>query len=225
MTALQASEGYPLWAATYSDETAISFLEDRLVGEMTPAPAGLRLLDVGCGTGRRIRHVDAAAVVGLEPCREMLAAGVAADGPLTGVDLVVGDVRDMPLQSGSFDIVWCRLVLGHLPEIRRAYRELARVADDGAMVVVSDFHPAAADAGHRRSFRIAGENIEIEHYVHRPADHIEAASAAGLVIEDVRDAAIGNDVRPFYDASGRLDSYSGHVGLPVVMALSFRKAR
>ena len=106
MNALAASEAYPLWAPTYSDETAISFLEDRLVRVLTPPLAGRRLLDAGCGTGRRIRGTNAAAAVGLEPCREMLAAGIAADGPPTGVDLVVGDMRDMPLQSGAFDVVW-----------------------------------------------------------------------------------------------------------------------
>ena len=224
MNALAASEAYPLWAPTYSDETAISFLEDRLVRAVTPPLAGRRLLDAGCGTGRRIRETKAAAAVGLEPCREMLAAGVAADGPLTGVDLVVGDVRDMPLQSGAFDVVWCRLVLGHLLEIGRAYAELARVANDGATVIVSDFHAAAAEAGHRRSFRIGDELIEIEHHVHRPADHINAACTAGLALENMREAAIGNDVRPFYEDAGRLESYPGHVGLPVVLALSFRKA-
>ena len=223
MTALRASEAYRLWAPTYSDETAISFLEDRLVGDMTPPLTGLRLLDVGCGTGRRIRHAGAATAVGLEPCREMLAAGVAADGPLTGIDLVVGDVCDMPLQSGSFDVVWCRLVLGHLPEVGRAYSELARVADAGATVIVSDFHPEAAEAGHRRSFRVGDELVEIEHYVHQSADHIDAARVAGLVLEDMREGAIGNDVQPFYEHAGRLDSYPGHVGLPVVLALSFRK--
>ena len=225
MNALAASEAYPLWAPTYSDETAISFLEDRLVRVLTPPLAGRRLLDAGCGTGRRIRGTNAAAAVGLEPCREMLAAGIAADGPPTGVDLVVGDMRDMPLQSGAFDVVWCRLVLGHLPEIRRAYEELARVAGAGATVIVSDFHAVAAEAGHRRSFRVDDELIEIEHYVHSWADHVDAAREAGLALEDMREAAIGNDVRPFYEDAGRLDSYPQHVGLPVVLALSFRKVR
>ena len=225
MMALRASEAYRLWAPTYSDETAISFLEDRLVGDMTPPLTGLRLLDVGCGTGRRIRRAGAATAVGLDPCREMLAAGVAADGPLTGIDLVLGDVRDMPLESGSFDVIWCRLVLGHLPEVGRAYSELARVADAGATIIVSDFHPEAVEAGHRRSFRLGGDLVEIEHYVHRSADHVDAARDAGLVLEEIREAAIGNDVRPFYEDAGRLDSYPGHVGLPVVLSLSFRKAR
>jgi len=225
MRPLRADEGYRLWASTYSDETAISFLEDKLVNAITPPLAGLRLLDAGCGTGRRLRGSGAASATGLEPSREMIAAGVAADGSLNGVEVVAGDVRDIPIQDRSFDVVWCRLVLGHLPTISEAYAELSRVADMGATVIISDFHPAAVDAGHRRSFRVGGERFELEHHVHHPDDHIAAARAAGLGVREVRDAAIGSDVRSFYESAGRLDAYPDDFGLPVVLALSFRKER
>lgn len=225
MRPVKVDEGYHRWASSYSDETAISFLEDKLVSGMTPPLAGARLLDAGCGTGRRVRDTAAASVVGLEPSREMLAAGIASGGPMMNVEIVVGDVREMPLQDGSFDVVWCRLVLGHLPRIEHAYSELARVADYGAAVIVSDFHPAAASAGHRRSFRIGDERFELEHHVHRPEDHIAAARAAGLGVREIRDAAIGSDVRPFYEKAGKLKVYPDHFGLPVVLALAFRKER
>ena len=225
MRALKVDEGYRLWAPSYSDETAISFLEDRLVRAMTPPLGGLRLLDAGCGTARRLRGAVAAHAVGLEPSREMLAAGVAADGPLSDVAVAVADVRDIPFPARAFDVVWCRLVLGHLPRIDRAYAELARVADHGATIIVSDFHPAAVEAGHRRSFRSGGGSFEIEHYVHRHENHIEAARAAGLRLSEIRDCAIGHDVRSFYEKAGRLAAYPAHVGLPVVLALAFRKPR
>ena len=51
---LSADEAYALWAPTYSEETAVSLLEDQLVADMSPRLAGLRLIDVGCGTGRRM---------------------------------------------------------------------------------------------------------------------------------------------------------------------------
>ena len=225
MRPLRADEGYRLWASTYSDETAISFLEDKLVNAITPPLAGLRLLDAGCGTGRRLRGNGAASATGLEPSREMIAAGVAADGSLKGVEVVIGDVREIPIQDRSFDVVWCRLVLGHLPTISEAYAELSRVADMGATVIVTDFHPAAVDAGHRRSFRVNGERFELEHHVHHADDHIAAARAAGLGVREVREAAIGSDVRSFYESAGRLDAYPDDFGLPVVLALSFRKER
>lgn len=225
MRPLKVDEGYRRWAPSYSDETAISFLEDGVVSAMTPPLSGARLLDAGCGTGRRVRNSAAAFAVGLESSRAMLAAGIAKDGPMSGIELVVGDVRDMPLDDRSFDVVWCRLVLGHLASIEQAYAELARVAVCGAIVIVSDFHPAAAGAGHRRSFRIGDEQFELEHHVHQPEDHIAAARAVGLGLREIRDVAIGADVRSFYEKAGKLEVYPDHFGLAVVLALAFRKER
>ena len=224
MSTLAVAEAYRRWAPSYSNETAISWLEDELVSGMTPALGGLRLLDAGCGTGRRIRNASAATRVALDFSREMLAAGIGSEaGAAAGVEIVVGDVRDMPLAPSSFDVVWCRLVLGHLPRIEAAYSELARVADRGAAVIVSDFHPAAVDAGHRRTFSAGSEVIEVEHYVHTAAYHIAAARSAGLKHTLCREAAIGEDVRPFYERAGKHAAYRDHLGLPVVLALAFRK--
>jgi malonyl-CoA O-methyltransferase len=225
MTMVAVTEGYRMWAPTYSEETAISSLENDAVKALTPTLAGRRLLDAGCGTGRRLRSAGAAIAIGVEPVPEMVAAGVAVDGPLRDVEIVTGDVRHIPMPSRAFDVVWCRLVLGHLPSIGEAYAELARVADCGATVVVSDFHAAAVEAGHRRSFRAGAKVIELEHYVHRAEDHIEAASVAGLVFRDMRESAIGPDVRSFYERAGKIGEYARHAGLPVVLTLSFRRER
>jgi malonyl-CoA O-methyltransferase len=225
MSALAVREAYRLWAPSYSDETAISWLENELVNGVTPPLDGLRLLDAGCGTGRRIRSAAAATRIGLDLSSDMLLAGIADDTACPGFEPIVADVQAMPLGSRSFDVVWCRLVLGHLPRLDAAYPELARVADYGAMVIVSDFHPAAVEAGHRRSFSIDSEVIEVEHYVHSAATHIDTARAAGLELVDLREAIIGEDVRPFYERAGKHAAYRDHVGLPVVLALAFRKER
>lgn len=222
-TPVNARDGYRLWAPSYSDETAVSFLEDRLVSQLTPSLAGKRLLDAGCGTGRRLRNSGAAAAIGLEPSSEMVAAGTASEGPLTDAEIILGDVRSMSFPDRSFDIVWCRLVIGHLPEIEQAYAELGRVADEGATVVVSDFHPAAYEAGHRRTFRAGPTVFELEHYVHDAEQHIGAAQAAGLSALQVREAAVGEEVRRFYEDAGRGSVYPAHIGLPIVLALSFRR--
>ena len=221
MTALDAREGYRRWAPGYSEETAISHLDDQLVGAMTPSLTGLRLLDAGCGTARRLRGTGASLAVGVDLSPEMLAAGgvTVADG----IETLVGDVRALPLPDASFDVVWCRLVIGHLPHCAPAYAELARVAAPGATVIVTDFHPAAWAAGHRRTFRDDKGVHEVEHYVHDVAVQIETAAAVGLAIDEFREAPIGPAVRDFYVRAGRSALYAEHDGLPVVLALSFRR--
>ena len=218
MTVLSAKQAYRLWAATYADETAISFLESELTADLTPPLQDLRLLDAGCGTGRRLAGVGAALAVGVDISPEMLAAGA---GPGPRVETMVADVRDLPLPDRGFGVIWCRLVIGHLPDCAPVYAELARVADAGARLVVTDFHPAAYAAGHRRSFRHGGEVYEIEHHVHDLDRHLTAAGAAGWRLAQVRSAAIGPAVRSFYEKAGRSALYAEHEGLPVVLGLAF----
>jgi len=221
MSALPVREGYRLWAPTYSAENAVSQLEDVLVSAMTPPLAGLRLLDAGCGTGRRLRDCGAAMATGIDLSPEMIATGRDELGP--DARLMVGDVRALPFADASFDLVWCRLVIGHLAECAGAYAELGRVVARGARVIVTDFHPAAQAAGHRRTFRRGDTVHEVEHHVHALAAHREAALAAGLQLAAIRQAEIGPSVRPFYERAGRVALYDQHRGLPVVLALAFVK--
>jgi malonyl-CoA O-methyltransferase len=218
MTVLSPKEAYRLWAATYADETAISFLESELTADLTPPLQDLRLLDAGCGTGRRLAGTGAALAVGVDLSPEMLAAGSEPD---PGVRTLVADIRVLPLPDHGFDVIWCRLVIGHLPYCAPVYAELARVAAPGARLVVTDFHPAAYEAGHRRTFRHGAEVHEIEHHLHDLDRHLAAATAAGWRLAETRSAVIGPAARPFYEKAGRSTLYLEHEGLPVVLGLAF----
>ena len=219
---LAPREAYRRWAPAYHEETAVSHLDDVLVRALTPDVRGLRVLDAGCGTGRRLRALDGASLAaGADLTPEMLAAGRAdAAGPAV---FAAADVRALPFASAAFDVVWCRLVIGHVADVDAVYAELGRVAAPGATVIVTDFHPDAARAGHVRSFRDAdGVVREIEHHLHEPADHLRAAAAAGLTLAEARDGEVGPEIKPFYARAGKLDRYAADRGLPVVLALSFR---
>ncbi|HEY4029919.1 MAG TPA: class I SAM-dependent methyltransferase [Caulobacteraceae bacterium] len=220
MTVLSAREGYRLWAPSYADETAISFLEIELAAALTPPLEGKRLLDAGCGTGRRLHGTGAALAIGVDLSPEMLACGARGD---PRVETMVADVRNLPLPDRAFDVIWCRLVIGHLPDCTPVYAELARVADAGARLVITDFHPAAWDAGHRRTFRQDGQVHEIEHYVHDYVVQAAAAKAAGWQLKATQSAVIGPDARPFYEKAGRAALYAEHEGLPVVLGLAFER--
>jgi len=221
MIALPPAEGYALWAPTYAAETVVSALEATTVTSFGVPLAGRRVLDAGCGVGRRLhdaRASEATIAVGVDLTPGMLAQA-------RGERLVAaGDVRALPIADRAFDVVWCRLVLGHLAELDRAYTELARVCAVGGTVLVTDFHPAAAAAGHRRTFRDAeGVEHELEHHVHRAEDHRAAAERVGLTFREQRDRAVGASVRDHYERAGRLDMYERQRGLPLVLALAFAR--
>jgi len=93
---------------------------------------GRRVLEVGPGSGLVTDWLRRA---GLE------VTTVDIDGALKPT--VVAPVTDLPLESGSFDVVLCAEVLEHLPYARvpAALRELARVATRGVVISVPDVTP------------------------------------------------------------------------------------
>lgn len=217
MIIMEPVQAYRLWAPSYADETAISLLENGLAVALSPPLAGKRLLDAGCGTGRRFAGRQAALAVGIDICQEMLVAGGARC-------VAVAEVRALPFPSQSFDVVWCRLVIGHIRDPLSAYRELARVCRIGGTLFVSDFHPDAVAAGHSRSFRDqSGTLYAVEHHVHTVGSHVAAAKEAGFTARARREAQIGPRVRSFYTRAHREEAYRRDSGLPVVAAFVFER--
>ncbi len=219
---LPAREAYRLWADQYESETAVSALEDRLVSERSLGGARA-LLDAGCGTGRRLAAVKGrvALATGVDLVPEMPRAGRRLDPERSG--LVVSDLRALPYADGTFDLLWCRLVLGHLRELEGAYRELRRVAVDGAELVVTDFHPAASAAGHSRTFRDAEGHVhQVEHHVHARERHAAAARGTGWSLEASIDGVPGLQERPYYDRAGRGEQFERERALPLVLMMCFR---
>lgn len=218
MSALSAREGYRLWAPHYEAETAVSYLEHEVVGSLDVALHGRSLLDVGCGTGRRLRESGAAVAVGIDVVPEMLLQA-------RGAPVAAADVRGLPFADESFDVVWCRLVIGHVADLATAYAELSRVCRDGGTVVVSDICPEAVAAGHRRTFRDpTGHVHEVEHFVHSMEAQVGAAGGGGLALEASLEGVVGPSIESFYVRAGRFDSYQTQRGMPLVRALSWQKS-
>lgn len=218
MSTLSPREGYRLWAPTYSAETVVTALENEMVTEFNVPVAGGRLLDAACGTGRRLQGTLTNLAVGIDLTPEML-PHARGDEYFAGAD-----VRALPFGSEEFDVVWCRLALGHIPTLVDAYHELSRVCRLGGRLVVTDFHTAAVAAGHRRTFRDSvGSVHEIEHHVHTRESHECAARDAGLRLTEVSDAIVGPPVREYYERAGRTVAYHAQVGLPLVLGMVFSR--
>lgn len=218
---LSPREAYARWAESYGGENAVTTLEQAAVRAVSPAHSPGRLLDVGCGVGRRIRECEPQPwwVVGLDLTPAMLRVARQAAPRLR---LINADVLQLPVRDQAFDLVWCRLVLGHVRDLETAYRELFRVSRPGASLIVSDFHPAAAQAGHSRTFRDrAGRLHAVEHQAHSLEAHRQAAQTAGFTPGPLNEQEVGPAVRGFYDAAGAGHRYQKDLGLPLVFAWRF----
>ena len=210
---LGVREACRLWASTYATETVTCSLDEELARTMLRGLPQTRLLDAGCGIGRRIQNIPNA--IGMDLIPGTLAAGRAHN-------VVIGDIRAMPFESNCFDMIWCRLVLGYLPDLLLAYGEIFRVCRPGGYVFITDFHPDAAAAGHLRTLTDEEGTVHaIEHFVH--GDHVQLAVDAGLSFVAHCDGAVGPSVRDFYIRGLGLKAYKRDVSLKLVVAFLFRK--
>ncbi|HWP02090.1 MAG TPA: class I SAM-dependent methyltransferase [Gemmatimonadaceae bacterium] len=218
---LDPREAFRMWAADYR-ENPVTHLDQVALRELCPDLDGAALLDVGCGPARRLPVPGKGSVrlaVGIDLSVAMLRAAEGHRGRL-----VAATVEAIPLGTALFDVVWCRLTLGYVQDLRGAYEELARVTRVGGRVVVTDLHSAAVRAGHTRSFRdTAGITHVVRSYVHEPEHHSGSATAAGLRPQRRLDLSIGPDVRSFYQAADRLDRYERDRNLSLVLAWSFTR--
>ena len=218
MSQMPARDGYRLWADGYDTETVVSQLENAAVARLGVSPAGCTLLDVGCGTCRRLLETGADLAVGVDLTPEML-----AQSP-DDIPLAAADVRALPFSSLTFDIVWCRLMLGHVREMETAYAELSRVCCMGGVVIVSDLSSESVAAGHKRTFRDAkGATHELEHFAHTLERQAVAAYDVGLRLERRQDGVVDASVMPLYVEAGRRAAYEEQLGMPLVRALLWRK--
>ncbi len=221
---LPARDAYRLWSETYDVENPLTTLDEIAARAFTPAVEGLDVLDAACGTARRLAFSGGRprAAFGVDLVFEMLAAGRRV--PARPRTTAGADVRALPFPAARFDVAWCRLASGHLPALGPLYAELARVLRPGGLAVVTDFHPEAVRRGHTRVFRDAGGRAHVvEHVVHEPEAHEEAARAAGLSFGARASFTVGAEVRRFYEAAGRLDRFERDFGMPLLLALEFVK--
>jgi len=184
---LAVQEAYARLADSYPAEAHNPFmrLEQAAMLELLPDVTGKTALDVACGTGRYLellRARGAALAVGVDASWEMLRK---VRGPGA---IVRGDLRALPVASARFDLVVCGLAVGHVAALPAVLAEMGRALQPGGTLVYSDFHPFAGLLGHARVFSVDGRAFAVEHHVHLYGAHQAACQAAGLEIEEVREA-------------------------------------
>ncbi len=175
------AEGYRVWSATYDDGRNSAFdYDEPVVTEIVDAlPAGVAV-DAACGTGRLSALLAARGhrVIGVDSSPDMLDRARAA---VPGGDFRSGDLGSLPVADASADLVTCALALTHVPDLRPAFAEFARVLRPGGHLVISDMHPERIARGVIPTLRDAdGRPGRLPGHRHLVGDYLRAALAVGL---------------------------------------------
>jgi SAM-dependent methyltransferase len=106
---------------------------------------GMNVADFGCGIGAVTRMLaemvgSSGSVTGIDANEGQLvqAGNLCESAGLTNVLLWKADACATRLPSESFDLVYCRFLLIHLPDPDACLREMRRVLKPGGIIVVED---------------------------------------------------------------------------------------
>jgi ubiquinone/menaquinone biosynthesis C-methylase UbiE len=186
--------GYDRWAVVYDhDRNPLQALEEPVVHAALGQVSGLRVLDLGCGTGRHALWLASqeARVTAVDFSEGMLAE--ARQKPFAErVTFLQHDLHErLPFVRGEFDVVVSGLVLEHIQDLPRLFSEVRRVVKHGGRVVISAMHPAMFLRGSQARFTDpdSGELVQPGSIAHSVSDFVMAAVRAGFQIHEVSEHA------------------------------------
>jgi malonyl-CoA O-methyltransferase len=186
---LDPHSAYARWASCYPPHphNLLMEVEHAAVTALLPELRGLTALDAACGTGRYLHELEArgAIAIGLDLSAAMLERARAGARRLTRADL-----RALPFEAMSIDLVVCGLALGDVADIELVLHEMARVLRPGGRVIYSVVHPAGEAAGWSRTFESEGRRWAVDGFWHSLDRHRQSCAAAGLAIEEWREPSL-----------------------------------
>lgn len=216
-------EGYDLWSAVYdSDGNPLVALEDPQAARMMGEVRGLRIADIGTGTGRHaLRLAQAGAqVVAVDLSLGMMSRARRKPGA-DGVAFVCADCSTaLPLPDAAFDRVISGLVAEHVPALEPFLAETARICRRDGFIVVTTVHPAMNLRGVRARFTdpATGAKIYPAGRDYTISDFVMAAKRAGLVLDEMSEHAITAEL-----AAG-LPRAAQYIGWPMLLAMRLSRA-
>ena len=232
---VSAHSAYESWAPRYDqrEDNAFLFAEEQAFIPLLESLsfAGKRVLDFGCGTGRhlvRCLNRQARALVGIDFSRPMLMQAASKSRSEEPFTLLEGSVDALPFQDSEFDVGISALVLSHCADLSLPISEMSRVLRQGAVALVSDWHPENDKRGWKRSFETKADDGSIRRFAARSHRHslIEYQHEFrqhGLVVEQMLEPTMDASLEPIFHRTNMMQVYQQYAGSPLVVIFVLRK--
>ena len=211
-------QAYDQWAAFYDQyPNPTVAMDERFFPAFYGSLAGLRVLEVGCGTGRHSVRIanEASSLTGVDPSPGMLAEARRKLPP--AVTLAEGDFLELHFQDGAFDVVLESLVLEHVSDLNAFFKKAAGALKSGGFLYLSELHPERLAKGSRAHFKdpASGEEIFTASHAHGAQEFVRAAEGFQLVEtkECLGDEALAA-LKPGWEK---------YLGVPMIQMWKFRR--
>src|SRR5512144_464570 len=131
---------YDDFADWYENERHLPYhrmLDDLEVELVERYATGKAVLEVGCGTGLLLHRTARFArhAIGID-----LSGGMLRKAQQRGLGVAQASATDLPVATASVDVAYSFKVLAHVPDIRGALREMARVVRPGGWVLAEFYN-------------------------------------------------------------------------------------
>jgi ubiquinone/menaquinone biosynthesis C-methylase UbiE len=162
---------YDEFALAYEDERRPNrpdgyhaLIDDLEVDLVERYGAGGDVLECGAGTGLLLERITrfARRARGID-----LSPGMLERARARGLDVVEASVTRIPFEADTFDVTCAFKVLAHVPEIRSALAEMARVTRPGGVVIAEFYNPLSLRGLVKRfgpARAVSGKNRESDVY-------------------------------------------------------------
>jgi ubiquinone/menaquinone biosynthesis C-methylase UbiE len=211
-------EGYDRWSHLYDvDGNPLIALEEKHFPHLLGEVRGLKVVDIGCGTGRHAARLACAGakVVALDFSTGMLRKARAKFGA-QHIGFAVADIScSLPLREHHFDRVICCLVLDHIDEVASLFGELKRICRRDGFIAISVMHPAMMLREVQAQFHdpTTGATVRPWSAPNQISDYINSANVAGLRIDHMSENIIDAEVASRYPRAMK------YLGWPVLLLL------
>jgi demethylmenaquinone methyltransferase/2-methoxy-6-polyprenyl-1,4-benzoquinol methylase len=169
--------------------------------------AGMRILDVGVGTGLTARQAALLAgpsgkVTGVDPSSGMLKS---AKLPAT-IELLLGSAENIPVESATADFLSMGYALRHVADLSAAFAEFMRVLKPGGRICLLEITrpegrvPRAVLKAYMRGVvpflaGILGENADSPMLMRYYWDTIDACAQPAEILQAIREAGLAEEYR------------------------------
>jgi cytosine/adenosine deaminase-related metal-dependent hydrolase/ubiquinone/menaquinone biosynthesis C-methylase UbiE len=214
------------WAQVYDAQSnPLLLLEGRNAAPLLPPVRGGNVLDVGCGTGRWLRHLETlqpASLTGIDCSIAMLER--ACEKVLPTTKLEHGHSSALSGNEASYTLVMASFLLSYVKDLQAFALECARVVQPGGWMLISDMHPVtAAEQGWKRSFHVDGATVDIAVHSRSLEEIIAVFEQNGFEVGVLIEPTFDEPERRVFEDAGKLVEYEELGGVPAIYILKLRK--